>query len=79
MVGDEAWPARKNSVTKSPKSAAAPVHDSMTHNDQGHAYGSPEAIKDFTSKFGKPSDYAGEPRSFRSGMQEINRLKRQGK
>lgn len=32
------------------KSAAAPVHDSMTHNDQGHVWGSPEAIKDFTTK-----------------------------
>lgn len=58
------------------KSAPAPVHDSM--NDQGHAYGSPEAIKDFTNKYGGPRDHAAEQRGFNSGQREIARLRGKG-
>lgn len=59
------------------KSTMAPVHPAM--NSQGHAYGSPEALKDFTEQYGKPRDHAAEQRSFNSGKREINRLRKQGK
>lgn len=49
------------------------------NNSQGHAYGSPEAIKDFTRQYGGPRDHAAIRRSFGSGAREINRLRRQGK
>lgn len=45
----------------------------------GRQWGSPEAIKDFTDKYGGPRDHAAEQRGFNRGMREINRLKRQGK
>lgn len=48
-------------------------------NSQGHAYGSPEAINDFTKQYGGPRDHAAEGRSFNRGWREINRLARQGK
>jgi hypothetical protein len=54
-----------------PKSAPVPVHDSMTsnstHNDQGHAWGSPAALKDFSNRYS--------PKGFASGKKEINRAK----
>ncbi len=48
-------------------------------NPQGHAYGSSEAIKDFTKQYGGPRDHAAEARGFNRGWREINRLARQGK
>jgi len=43
-----------SALASGPKSAPVPVHDSMTsnstHNDQGHAWGSPEALKDFSNR-----------------------------
>lgn len=66
------------------KSAAAPVHDSMTHNDQGHAWGSPEALQDFKTAYarGRAQGMAknrAEGKSFRSGKSEINSFRKRGK
>jgi hypothetical protein len=58
-----------------PKAAPAPVHGGVA----GRSYGTPEAIKAFTDKYGGPRDHAAEQRGFNSGKREINRLKRQGK
>jgi hypothetical protein len=69
----EAAEALANSL----KSTQAPIHPAM--NSAGHAYGSPEAIKDFTDQYGKPRDHAAEQRSFNSGKREIARLQRKGK
>lgn len=59
-----------------PKSDAAPVHDSMTHNSNGHAWGSPEALADFKAAYG---GRGGEDKAFRRGAREINELKKRGK
>ena len=60
-----------SALASGPKSASVPVHDSMTsnstHNDQGHAWGSPEALKDFSNRYN--------PKGFASGKKEINRAK----
>lgn len=42
-----------------------------THNSQGHAWGSPEALKDFSAKYNPPG--------FKSGAREINNLRKRGK
>ena len=39
-------------------------------NSQGHAWGSPQAIKDFTTEHGGPRDHAAEQRSFNSAARE---------
>lgn len=61
----------------------APAHwsdaDRAKYNDQGHEWGSPEAGKDFTAKYGSPRDHAAEQRGFNRGQREINRLRKQGK
>lgn len=58
-----------------PKATPAPVHEGAS----GPAYGSPEAIKSFTDRYGGPKDHARAKRGFASGKREINRLRRQGK
>ena len=76
-----------NSLASGPKSAPVSVHDSMidssTHNDQGHAWGSPEALKDFRDKYnvGRAAGRAKnmEDFGFRSGKREINSLRKRGK
>ena len=40
-------------------------------NPQGHAWGSPEALKDFSAKYS--------PKGFASGAREINSLRKRGK
>lgn len=66
------------------KSDPAPTHDSMTHNAQGHEWGSPEALADFKAAYGRGkaagnAKNRAEGKAFRSGQREINGLKRQGK
>lgn len=67
-----------------PGKGSVPVHPAQKDldpnvNENGHTWGSPAALKDFTDKYGKPRDHAAEQRGFNSGKREINRLKRQGK
>jgi hypothetical protein len=55
-----------------------------THNENGHAWGSPEALKDFKDKYnrGRAEGNAknrAEGKAFRSAKGEINRLRKQGK
>ena len=84
-VGDD---TAATALASGPKSDAVPLHDSMTsnstHNDQGHAWGSPEALKDFSDRYnkGRASGFAknrSEGKAFRSGAREISRLRKQGK
>lgn len=52
----------------------APDHPAMnrqTHNEQGHAWGSPEALADFKARYS--------PGGFKKGQAEIKRLRKQGK
>lgn len=67
---DLSQPAHQTGVRAVPNNAT---------NENGHVYGSPEAIKDFTDKYGGPRDHAAEQRGFNRGAREINNLKRQGK
>ena len=66
------------------KSATIPTHDSMTHNDQGHAWGSPEALADFKAAYGRGKAAGNaknrdEGKAFRSAQREINGLRKRGK
>jgi hypothetical protein len=65
----------KNMVSNAALSGGA----TSTHNSQGHAWGSPEALKDFKVEHGGPRDHAAEQRGFNSMSRDIARLRRQGK
>lgn len=52
--------------------------NSNTHNSDGHVWGSPEAIRSFSEKYGTRK-HKKEQSGFNRGMREINRLKKAGK
>ena len=75
-------------LSSGPKSASAPVHDSMkekidyAHNPLGLSRSEVNAdgIPNINGRsYGAPRDHAAEQRSFNSGKREINRLRKQGK
>lgn len=53
------------------KTQASATANRQTHNDQGHAWGSPEALADFKARYS--------PGGFKKGQAEIGRLRKQGK
>lgn len=72
-------PAAATSIWNRPAGSSMNMVSNAALNSKGHAWGSPEAIKDFAAEHGGPRDNAAEQRGFNSGAREINQLKRQGK
>jgi hypothetical protein len=66
--------AAAGALASGPKSAIAPVHDSM-----GTQLGTAQWPGAQPHSYSAPRDHAAEQRSFNSGSREINRLRRQGK
>ncbi len=77
--------ATQVSTSRGPYGMDIQWHSKENHvNDQGHAWGSPEALADFKAAYARGRASGNEKnrsegKAFRSGKSEITRLRKQGK